>query len=179
MPRSRTLAPVEPEQQRVPTLVHGAKSPRVVEPVAREIAEQVKQAAPYLQDAKYAAMVESFATTQAQLRLLHAWLAQRGLVNRKGRPWGAADLLVRLERLALEQARELGLTPRSRASLGRDLAGTGVDLARQWAMQQTDPQARTPTAAEPAPVRGDTVPEAGAGSQVGRFGVRNERATDA
>jgi hypothetical protein len=151
-------------------LQHGAQSPRTVEPVAAAIAEQVLEVAPYLRNPIYAAMVESFATTQAQLRLLHAWLAQRGLVNRRGRPWGAADLLVRLERLSLEQARELGLTPRARAALGRDLAGTGVDLARQWAMQQPDPADPTPVAGPDAPSEGDTAASPGAPGPYGPSG---------
>lgn len=144
-------------------LVHGAYSPRTVEPVAAAIAEQVLAAAPYLRDPKYAGVVESYAATQARLRLLHRWLGDKGMVTRKGRPYAAAEYLLRMERLALEQARELGLTPRAAAALGRDLTGTEVDLARLWSMGQdagTPLQGATPASKPDGAEQPDTVPEA-------------------
>ena len=55
-------------------------------------------------------------------------------MNRRGRTYGTTDLLLQYERVVLNYAKELGLTPRSAADLGHALAGTQVDLARLWSM---------------------------------------------
>jgi len=63
------------------------------------------------------------------------WLGDFGSLHEKtGEPKAAVELERRLRMEALDLARELGLTPRSRAALGLDVA-RGFDLAAHWAEQ--------------------------------------------
>lgn len=56
----------------------------------------------------------------------------------KGRLRGVVEYGLRLDAQALELARELGMTPKSRAALGLDLArAQRLDLAQQWAQETT------------------------------------------
>jgi len=160
---SRKVSPVG-EPGNVLAMVHGATSERVVAPVARKIVEEVLAVAPYLHDPAYRNLLDVYAATLARHRLLEAHVAKRGMVNRRGRTYGTTDLLMRHERSVLELARELGLTPRARAALGRDVAAGAVDAARVWSGLEPAPSARrrVPTATPDAPHVGDTVPGTGA-----------------
>jgi hypothetical protein len=57
---------------------------------------------------------------------------ERDLLDAKGKPTGAADLLLRCERQAADLRSRLGLDPLARARLGRVVAQAKVDLARLW-----------------------------------------------
>jgi len=54
-------------------------------------------------------------------------------LDEQGLPRPAARHLVDLEAAAAKRRAEVDLDPLSRARLGRDVAATGVDLARLWA----------------------------------------------
>lgn len=115
------------------TLRHGAFSPRSVEPLAAELIEGTIAEGGYLAEPDYRPAVEAWARAEARCILLDAWLQEHGLLDAKGRPHPAAEYAGRLERLAAEHRSRLGLDPRSRAALGKDVSSTGVDLARLMA----------------------------------------------
>lgn len=70
---------------------------------------------------------------------IREWLGPRSVVSRKGRVRSVVRHEARLRREAREWMDELGMTPRSRAKLGVDLART-ADLAT--AMSEPDPERR-------------------------------------
>ena len=69
---------------------------------------------------------------------------RHGLETPDGRLRGVVEYGLRLDGQALELAKELGMTPRSRAALGLDLArAERVDLAQVWAAQHEQESAHT------------------------------------
>ncbi len=103
-------------------LQHGAYSSRVVEPVAVRLAAELEAASPeWLADVDRAA-VDAYARAEARVEVLARWLDEHGMLADDGKVRPAADLLVRLERLAADARSRLGLDPLSRARLGRDTA---------------------------------------------------------
>jgi len=114
-------------------LRHGAYTPRRYGPVAERIVGELLDGADYLRADKYRPAVEALGVTEARLRLLDEWLAEHGVLDAKGKPHPAVDLALKMERLAIEQRSQLGLTPSSAARLGRNIAGASVDLARLMA----------------------------------------------
>lgn len=82
--------------------------------------------------------VELLASALARLQAVEGWLATRPAVNEKGLPWPAEDTARRLRREVADHLDALGMTPRSRAKLGLDVARTGsladaiTDGARAW-----------------------------------------------
>lgn len=109
---------------------HGAYSPRRVDPLAAQLVDAVTEAATYLDDACYAPALWAWARAEARVQLLTEWIDEHGLLDEDGKPRGAADLLIRCERLAAEGRARLGLDPLSRARLGRDVTAAQVDLAQ-------------------------------------------------
>lgn len=116
----------------------GARSPRVVEPLAAELVAVATEDAPWLLEGRYAATVQAWARAEAQARLLDAWLLEQGLHDDQGRLRNAEQALHRAETRAANLRTSLGLTPLAAARLGRDRASTALDLARVWAEQDTD-----------------------------------------
>lgn len=114
---------------------HGAHNMAVIEPRAREIVIDLTERYPHL-DTADTAIVFSYAKLIAQDERLTAYLDEHGeifdLGRDKGRVRGAVQFQLEVRRQLLKTAVELGLTPRSRAALSRDLGSAGksaVDLA--------------------------------------------------
>jgi hypothetical protein len=101
-------------------LRHGATSPRVLRPIAEQLAAGLAEVAPWTSAASFAGVTASWAWGEAQAAVLRAYLDERGLVvDDDGQPRPAAAMLERVEgRLAGLRA-QLGLTP---LSLGKLLA---------------------------------------------------------
>jgi hypothetical protein len=117
-------------------LRHGAYSPRRVDPLAAELVERLAGDVDYLRsEPAFAAAVWGWARAEARVQLVSEYVDEHGLLDPKGKPRAAADLLVRLERLASEARSRLGLDPLSRARLGRDVSAGAFDLARLWMEQ--------------------------------------------
>lgn len=122
--------------------VHGAYSPRKVDPLAAELLEAVlaDPATAYLQASRWRPALLAWAKAEAQAQLLSEYLARRGEESGDGvgdladpRVLSAYALLHRAESRAESGRSQLGLTPLSAARLGRDKAATGVDMARLMA----------------------------------------------
>jgi len=84
-------------------------------------------------------VLRMLALNLARIESVTAWIEEHGELDSKGRPHPAAERLDRLTNRTLVLLRDLGMTPRSRAALGVDLARS-VDLVK--AMSEPDPQRR-------------------------------------
>lgn len=136
-------------------VTHGGYTPRRFDPLAESIMLSVLEEArlpnaetSYLLGAAYRPQLWAWARTEARVQLVSEWLLENGgdlfdddveisesgtEVIEVGRVRAAAKFLARLEATALRQRVELGLTPLSRARLGRDVAAAKVDLAQMFA----------------------------------------------
>lgn len=129
------------------SLRHGAYSPRRVDPLAAEYAALIEPES-YLADPSYAPAVWAWARAEARCTLLAEYLADRDLLDAKGRPLPAMELVIRMERLAAEARARLGLDPLARARLGKDITSQSVDLARLYAERRAG---EAPAGAHDAP----------------------------
>lgn len=128
---------------------HGATSPRMVDPLAASLRDEVLATAeadgmPWIATAAFRPALESWARHEAKVILLERFLhakAEEGnagglLIGEDVRP--AADLLLKFEKAAANSRARLGLDPVAAARLGRDTAAARVDLARLWAHTNDD-----------------------------------------
>jgi hypothetical protein len=100
-------------------LRHGAESPRVLQPIADQLAAGLAELAPWTSAATFAGVTASWSWAEAQAVVLRRYLDEHGQVDSEGQPRPAAGMLERVEgRLAGLRA-QLGLTP---LSLGKLLA---------------------------------------------------------
>lgn len=121
------------------SMQHGAYSPRRVDPIATDLVQRVTADLEWLTPAD-APAVWGWARAEAQVQLLSEYLAKAGEASDDGvgdldetRVQAAYALLHKAESRAASGRAALGLTPISRARLGRDVAASRVDLARLMA----------------------------------------------
>jgi len=100
-------------------LKHGATSPRVLQPIADQLAAGLGGLAPWASAASFAGTVASWAWAEAQAHVLRVYLDEDGLVDDEGQPRPAAGMLERVEGRLANLRAQLGLTP---LSLGKLLA---------------------------------------------------------
>jgi hypothetical protein len=100
-------------------LKHGATSPRVLQPVADQLAAGLGEVAPWTSAPVFAGSVASWAWAEAQGYLLRQWLDEHGLVDDEGQPRPAARMLEQVEGRLAGLRGQLGLTP---LALGKLLA---------------------------------------------------------
>ena len=153
--RGRSRPPFAPGN--TAAMTHGARSPRIVAPLAAAIAQEATERVEYLRRPEFAMAVEDWSWHEAQRRLLQDYLdthAPLGL-NERGRQVPAAERLDRVARRADNLRAALGLTPAAAAKVGASLAqASRVDLARVWSAQ-SGPPAHVATVAEPVEDGGD------------------------
>jgi hypothetical protein len=111
---------------------HGAYMDRNVDPVARQLVEQVVELVHYLSEPSYEPAVWAWARAEARVLILAEWLDKHGPLDENGVPRPALAALLQFEKLAVTHRTRLGLDPRSRAELGRDVAAQHLDLARLY-----------------------------------------------
>jgi hypothetical protein len=112
------------EKGNLEQLRHGATVPRIVDPVAEELAEGLLERRPDL--AGYPEALAAWSRAEARCLLLAAWHAEHGLLDAKGRTTTSDRFLISSERLAAQLRERLGLDPKSEA----DVANAQVDAAR-------------------------------------------------
>jgi hypothetical protein len=113
------------------TLKHGATSPRVLQPIADQLAAGLGAVAPWTSAAAFAGSVASWAWAEAQAHVLRIYLDEHGLVDGEGQPRPAAGMLERVEgRLAGLRA-QLGLTPLALGKLLATLSQVDGDKGEQ------------------------------------------------
>ena len=105
--RNYSWPPFEPGN--LAALKSGADSPRMVQPLANELAAQVVDAAPWCGHAAFAAEVAAWAWEEARVRLLQAWINERGLLAEESA--GALSQLERAQGRAARLRQNLGLNP--------------------------------------------------------------------
>lgn len=102
-------------------LRHGAHSERKVGPLAAEIAAEAVEAVPFLAAPRFRRSLEAWSRAEAQATLLSAYVDEVGLIGEDGKPNVSLDWLTRIERLAAEHRRALGMDPASAVKIERDL----------------------------------------------------------
>jgi hypothetical protein len=101
------------------TLKHGATSPRVLQPVADQLAAGLAAVAPWTSAATFAGVTASWSWAEAQAVVLRRYLDEVGQVDAEGQPRPAAGMLERVETRLANLRAQLGLTP---LALGKLLA---------------------------------------------------------
>lgn len=115
---------------------HGAYSPRRVEPLARQLVDEIVATVDYLgRDASFGASVWAWARAEAKVQLLDEWLQEHGVIDDAGRVHPALNALATFERLAAEHRRALGLDPSSRVKLAAHLAAAESSDAYERLLQ--------------------------------------------
>lgn len=132
---------------------HGVHSPRKVDPLARELVQQLlaDETAAHVRLPAYRPAVWAWARTEAQAQLLSEYLAKAGAAAGDGvgdldndRVRTAYLLQHRVETRAASLRRGLGLDPLSRARLGKDVAAGQLDTARLMAELEKRDQPTVP-----------------------------------
>jgi hypothetical protein len=100
-------------------LKHGARSPRILAPIAEQLAGGLADLAPWTSAASFQGTVASWSWAEAQAVVLRAYLDEHGLVDDDGQPRPAAGMLERVEARLAGLRAQLGLTP---LALGKLLA---------------------------------------------------------
>lgn len=110
-------------------LTHGAFSARVVDPVARELAEAALEQNEHLRHPSFTAATWAWARAEAQALVLSTWIYENGSLDEAGVPRPALGSLLDFEKLASSARQRLGFDPLARARLGLDLARTPAAAA--------------------------------------------------
>lgn len=117
-------------------VTHGAYTPRIVGPVAQALVDAVlaDPEVAHLHRSAFRPAVEAWAYSEAQCRVLAAWVDRLGVEAASESDRGKTsplELLRRFEMTAMTHRGRLGLDPLSAARLGRDVAvGRAADTAR-------------------------------------------------
>ncbi|MDQ6947592.1 MAG: P27 family phage terminase small subunit [Actinomycetota bacterium] len=135
------------------SLAHGVYSPRSWKPLAAAIAAELPDLAPWCSRPTYGPAVAAWARTEAQVRLVEAWLDEHGPLDTDGVPRPAAALLARLESRAQSLRAELGLSPLAHARLLATFATTptGADDSALDALMAAGREVMAARAIDPAP----------------------------
>jgi hypothetical protein len=110
-------------------VTHGTRSPAVVEPIARQIAEEILEQRPDLD--RYPLAVESAASLEAKCRLLRTWVDEHSMFGNGFRPRSGVLLLLKFEEAARRARKELGLSPLAEVQLEklkRETVAVGTSL---------------------------------------------------
>lgn len=126
--RDRRLANLRPfSSGNGAALRHGAYSPLRLAPRADEIATELREIVPARTDADEPT-VRLLALTLAQVEAASGYVAERGIVDAKGKPQPILRHLGTMTNTAARLCDRLGLTPTARAALGLDLVRAGETL---------------------------------------------------
>ncbi|MDT2010331.1 hypothetical protein FXW78_55090 [Rhodococcus opacus] len=133
--RGYSWEPFKPNH--VKSLKHGARSERIIAPLAAILANELLETNPHLQSAEFRPAVLEWARVQAQVETLEAWIAEHGIISPDdGKIQPAAEYLLKVRKHGANMSSRLGLDPLSRARLGRDVAATQVDIAELLTKQR-------------------------------------------
>ena len=108
-------------------VTHGAFAPRVFGPIAEALTSALLEERPHLE--RWPAAVVAWADAEARCEVLRGFLDEHGMLDDRGRPRPAVELLLRFERQADRARQRLGLDPRSDAQLARETAEATSSVA--------------------------------------------------
>lgn len=141
---------------------HGAHSPGHVEQRANQLQSAATEILPWLKHPEHAAAVSAWSRAEARCLLVDEYLQEHGLLDDAGRVRPAAELVIKLERIASEARSRLGLDPTSRARLERDLSAGArdrIDVAKELAQGRELRLAAEARASAPGPANSETGPK--------------------
>lgn len=124
--RRDLIAQVGPHGSVKYPVVHGARSRRIVDPLAQELADAVVADRPDL--GAYPEAVAAWARAEAQLILYQRWHAEVGMLDEKGSVRGGVHYFA-AESNAVRLRKQLGLDPLSEAQLRKLQAETAHVVA--------------------------------------------------
>jgi hypothetical protein len=124
--------PFQPGNQLAVT--HGAYSSKRTDPIARRLIEEVASdpATAYLAAPSYHATLWNWAVAQARVELMDEHIATLTMEQATRSDRGQVSPYEQQRKFmstALNIAKDLGLTPKSRAAMGKDIAATQMDVA--------------------------------------------------
>ena len=133
--RGYTWEPFQPGHFKA--LKHGAHSPRIIVPMAAEIANDLMQRHERLRDPLYREQLLEYSKLMAQVNRFEVYLDKVGEIFESGEKAGqvrpAAEYLLKARKQASNIADRLGLTPLANARLGKDTASAQADLVAVYA----------------------------------------------
>lgn len=103
------------KQGNAAALTHGARSPRVIDPIVAELVADLSTVAPWTARLAFAAEVSAWANAEARCRVLRHWADEHGVLSDEG--LAAAGELARAEARASSARDRLGLSPLALAKL--------------------------------------------------------------
>jgi hypothetical protein len=123
-------------------MTHGAYTPRIVDPLAREMLESIlgHDQIGYLNDPTYSHALWAWARAEVRVQLLEEYVNEHGRFDQNGRETSASLSLDKAEGSAAKARQRLGLDPLSRAQLGKDMTSMRLDLARLWQQEESEEQ---------------------------------------
>lgn len=98
-------------------LTHGARSPRMVRPIAERLMVDAVEVAPWVARPAFGPELEAWAWHEARACLLRTWLDEHGLLDDDDVPRAALGELQRAENAAAKARDRLGLNPLAWARL--------------------------------------------------------------
>lgn len=104
-------------------LVHGARSPRKVQPIADELHGHLLSVAPWCASPAFQGAARSWSWAEGQAHLLRAHVDEHGHFDEEGEERSAVRTLERVERRLIRLREGLGLTP---AALGKLLSSAAT-----------------------------------------------------
>jgi hypothetical protein len=127
-PRGYSWPPFEPGH--FVTLKHGARSERIVKPIADHFAAVLVEDAPWLASRVFASTVAAWAWAEAQAHLLRTWIDEHGILDDDGEERPACRSLTAVEKRAANLRTELGVTPQSMVKLLAGLSTVQSEAAQ-------------------------------------------------
>lgn len=116
------------------SLKHGARSERMITPLAAAISNDLMRHHEHLQDPLFRDMVLEYARVAAQVDLLQAYVDETGTLERNGDVRNASEFLLKTRKHYASLANKLGLTPEAQARMNRDnaLSEAATSAVDQW-----------------------------------------------
>ena len=122
------------------SVIHGAGTPRLVDPVAETFLEELRESQPdYLGDPSFKWALWGWAQAEARSLLFDTWMSRLPEEERyhaTGAQRPPIDRAADLSAQAMAHRSRLGLDPVSRVKIGKALSSKGVDLAKLAEMAQ-------------------------------------------
>ncbi|HEV2810805.1 MAG TPA: hypothetical protein VGV93_10480 [Acidimicrobiales bacterium] len=115
------------EEGNTANLRHGARSERVLAPLAESLATELVELAPWTARPAFAASVAAWSRAEARCQLVGDYLDEHGLLDEAGQPRPATGFLLKLETTAANLRARLALDPSSLAGLLAKLAGAPAE----------------------------------------------------
>jgi hypothetical protein len=136
-------------------LRHGARSPRILAPIADQLAAGLALFAPWTSAESFQGTVASWSWAEAQAVVLRAWLDEHGLVDDDDQPRPAVGMLERVETRLAALRGQLGLTPLALGKLLATLSQVDGDKGSQGLDALRRAGAELRAAADRRPVGGN------------------------